>query len=69
LAAIEEAGAELLDLVWAQESYSVKVLRDGNYLYPLDFSKSQRLDTPEGAQHLMEADRKRLASLIAQIGF
>jgi hypothetical protein len=31
LAAIEEAGAELRDLVWVQESYSVKVLRDGNY--------------------------------------
>jgi len=28
---MEEAGAELLDLVWVQESYSVKVLRDGNY--------------------------------------
>ena len=31
LAAIDEAGAELRDLVWVQESYSVKVLRDGNY--------------------------------------
>ncbi|MGO3932188.1 argonaute/piwi family protein [Rhodopseudomonas pseudopalustris] len=29
--AIDEAGAELRDLVWIQESYSVKVLRDGNY--------------------------------------
>ena len=28
---IDEAGAELRDLVWVQESYSVKVLRDGNY--------------------------------------
>jgi hypothetical protein len=31
LEAIDEAGAELRDLVWVQESYSVKVLRDGNY--------------------------------------
>lgn len=31
LTAIEETGAELRDLVWVQESYSVKVLRDGNY--------------------------------------
>ncbi len=31
LKALEEAGAELSDLVWVQESYSVKVLRDGNY--------------------------------------
>ncbi|MEQ9487662.1 MAG: hypothetical protein RIM72_01580 [Alphaproteobacteria bacterium] len=31
LKAIEEAGPELRDLVWVQESYSVKVLRDGNY--------------------------------------
>ena len=29
--ALNEAGAELRDLVWVQESYSVKVLRDGNY--------------------------------------
>ncbi len=29
--ALEEAGTELRDLVWVQESYSVKVLRDGNY--------------------------------------
>jgi len=29
--ALDEAGAELRDLVWVQESYSVKVLRDGNY--------------------------------------
>jgi len=29
--AIDEAGPELRDLVWVQESYSVKVLRDGNY--------------------------------------
>lgn len=31
ITAIDEAGAELRDLVWVQESYSVKVLRDGNY--------------------------------------
>ncbi|MGL4637185.1 MAG: argonaute/piwi family protein [Beijerinckiaceae bacterium] len=31
LEALEEAGTELRDLVWVQESYSVKVLRDGNY--------------------------------------
>ena len=31
LKAIEEAGTELRDLVWVQESYSVKILRDGNY--------------------------------------
>lgn len=31
LEAIDDAGAELRDLVWVQESYSVKVLRDGNY--------------------------------------
>ncbi|WP_409561740.1 argonaute/piwi family protein [Hyphomicrobium sp. MC8b] len=31
LEALDEAGAELRDLVWVQESYSVKVLRDGNY--------------------------------------
>ncbi|MEO6841587.1 MAG: hypothetical protein ABI192_12550 [Bradyrhizobium sp.] len=31
LKALDEAGAELRDLVWVQESYSVKVLRDGNY--------------------------------------
>ncbi len=31
LEAVDEAGAELRDLVWVQESYSVKVLRDGNY--------------------------------------
>jgi hypothetical protein len=29
--ALNEAGAELRDLVWVQESYSVKVFRDGNY--------------------------------------
>lgn len=29
--AINEAGLEFRDLVWVQESYSVKVLRDGNY--------------------------------------
>jgi hypothetical protein len=29
--ALGEAGAELRDLVWVQESYSVKVFRDGNY--------------------------------------
>ncbi|HRO33043.1 MAG TPA: hypothetical protein PLQ03_06480 [Brevundimonas sp.] len=29
--ALDETGAELRDLVWVQESYSVKVLRDGNY--------------------------------------
>lgn len=29
--AIAEAGAEFRDLVWIQESYSVKVFRDGNY--------------------------------------
>jgi len=29
--ALDEAGAELRDLVWVQESYSVKVFRDGNY--------------------------------------
>jgi hypothetical protein len=31
LEALDEAGTELRDLVWIQESYSVKVLRDGNY--------------------------------------
>lgn len=31
LEALDAAGAELRDLVWVQESYSVKVLRDGNY--------------------------------------
>jgi len=31
LRALEEAGTELRDLVWVQESYSVKILRDGNY--------------------------------------
>jgi hypothetical protein len=31
LKALEEAGAELSDLVWVQESYAVKILRDGNY--------------------------------------
>lgn len=31
LKAIDEAGTELRDLVWVQESYSVKILRDGNY--------------------------------------
>ena len=29
--ALNEAGAELRDLVWVQESSSVKILRDGNY--------------------------------------
>lgn len=29
--ALEECGTELRDLVWVQESYSVKVLRDGDY--------------------------------------
>lgn len=29
--ALDGAAAELRDLVWVQESYSVKVLRDGNY--------------------------------------
>ena len=29
--ALNEAGTELRDLVWVHESYSVKVLRDGNY--------------------------------------
>ena len=29
--AIDEAGADLRDLIWVQESYSVKILRDGNY--------------------------------------
>lgn len=31
LKALEEAGTELSDLVWVQESASIKVLRDGNY--------------------------------------
>lgn len=31
LRALEEAGTELRDLVWVQESYAVKILRDGNY--------------------------------------
>lgn len=31
LEALDSVGAELRDLVWVQESYSVKVLRDGNY--------------------------------------
>jgi hypothetical protein len=31
LEALDEAGTELRDLVWVQESYSIKVLRDGNY--------------------------------------
>jgi hypothetical protein len=31
LKALEESGIELRDLVWVQESYSVKILRDGNY--------------------------------------
>lgn len=31
LRALNEAGAELRDLVWVQESYSMKILRDGNY--------------------------------------
>lgn len=29
--ALDEAGAELRDLVWVQESSSIKLLRDGNY--------------------------------------
>ena len=29
--ALDEADAELRDLVWVQESYSVKIFRDGNY--------------------------------------
>ena len=29
--ALDEVGAELRDLVWVQESVSIKVLRDGNY--------------------------------------
>lgn len=31
LQALNEVGTELRDLVWVQESYSVKILRDGNY--------------------------------------
>lgn len=31
LRALEETGTELRDLVWVQESYSMKLLRDGNY--------------------------------------
>lgn len=31
LEALEEAGTELRDLVWVQESYAVRVLRDGDY--------------------------------------
>ncbi|MCR9257012.1 MAG: hypothetical protein NXI16_13075 [Alphaproteobacteria bacterium] len=31
LKALEESGTEMRDLVWVQESYSVKILRDGNY--------------------------------------
>lgn len=31
LKALGEAGTELSDLVWVQESFSVKILRDGNY--------------------------------------
>lgn len=31
LEALESVGTELRDLVWIQESYSVKLLRDGNY--------------------------------------
>src|SRR5690606_13550241 len=31
LRALDGAGSELRDLVWVQESYSVKILRDGNY--------------------------------------
>lgn len=31
LNAIDEVGTELRDLIWVQESYSVKILRDGNY--------------------------------------
>jgi len=30
-AALDEAGTELRDLVWVQESYTARVLRDGNY--------------------------------------
>lgn len=31
ISALNAAGAELRDLVWVQESYSARVLRDGNY--------------------------------------
>ena len=31
LEAMDAAGTELRDLVWVQESYSIKLLRDGNY--------------------------------------
>jgi hypothetical protein len=31
LRALEDSGIELRDLVWVQESYSMKLLRDGNY--------------------------------------
>lgn len=31
LSALEAAGTEMRDLVWVQESYSVRLLRDGNY--------------------------------------
>lgn len=31
LRALDDAGAEMRDLVWVQESYSMKLLRDGNY--------------------------------------
>jgi len=31
LEALDAAGAEFRDLVWVQESFSIKVLRDGNY--------------------------------------
>lgn len=31
LRALTDAGAELRDLVWVQESYAMKLLRDGNY--------------------------------------
>ena len=31
LKALDEAGTDLRDLVWVQESYAVKILRDGNY--------------------------------------
>tara|TARA_R110002095_G_scaffold214998_1_gene208169 strand:+ start:30774 stop:32231 length:1458 start_codon:yes stop_codon:yes gene_type:complete len=31
LKALDEAGTDFRDLVWVQESYSVKILRDGNY--------------------------------------
>jgi argonaute-like protein implicated in RNA metabolism and viral defense len=31
IAALDEAGTELKDLVWVQESYNARILRDGNY--------------------------------------